>query len=254
MRNLKFIEVYYLFMDGSDSYCNLKMVQNSHKESGNSFEKDPGLNIKEKIFKNSQKIYENIHLPDTQILIRNDNRHKAGIYIIYNLINNKFYVGSAITNRINVRFRNHCFNCGGSKVVKKAIHKYGLENFLFIIYEYFPGIILKDNLKSENLKLLARESSIIKELNPDYNILRMADNYTGYKHTEETKPEVLKRLSALASKPVALYDIYSGQLLMSFPGIRALAKYLGCCNKTINKALKNNTSIKNKYIVKYIDI
>lgn len=250
---------------------------------------------KEKVFKNAKKIYKDLHLIKTQIQIREENKHKAGIYIIYNKNNDKFYVGSAITNRINTRFRNHCFHGTGSSVTKRAINHHGIENFYFIIYEYFPGIILKDNLKTENLKLLARETEIINELNPEYNILKIAGNSTGFKHTEETKtlmkenfsetrknliknlnlnkdlsdetrdkisksriefyknnPEFKDYLRIISSKPVALYDLKTGEQIMSFTGIRVLSKYLGCCNKTINKALKNNTPVKNQYIVKYL--
>lgn len=252
--------------------------------------------LKEKIFKNAKKCYNDLHLIETQIKIREENRHKAGIYILFNKINNKFYVGSAITNRINVRFRNHCFHGTGSPVTKRAINHYGVENFYFLIYEYFPGIILKNNLKTENLKLLARESEIINEFQPEYNILKIAGNSAGFLHSEETNIRMKenysearknrikflnlnKNLSAetrdkisksrieffknnlkfkehlrlLSSKPVALYDFKTGEQIMTFTSIRAISKYLGCCNKTINKALKNNTPVKNKYIVKYLE-
>lgn len=269
-------------------------MSNLNSKFGGPSSSDP--DYKAKIFKNAKKIYENLHLIETQIKIREENKHKAGIYILFNKINNKFYVGSAITNRINTRFRNHCFHGTGSPVTKRAINFYGAENFYFIIYEYFPGIILKDNLKSENLKLLARETEIIDDLKPEYNILRLAGNSTGYKHTEETKskmkenyseerrefiknlnqnkklsvltrnklseskikyfennPHFKEYLSKLSSKPVALYDLKTGKELKSFSGIRVLSKYLGCCSKTINKALKNNTPVRNQYTVKYLE-
>ena len=41
---------------------------------------------------------------------------------------------------INVRFRNHMFHGTGNSNTKKAIKKYGLENFKFIILEYYPSI------------------------------------------------------------------------------------------------------------------
>jgi group I intron endonuclease len=252
--------------------------------------------IKEKIFKNAARVYDNLHLVETHILIREENKHKAGVYILYNKINDKFYVGSAISNRIYARFRNHCFHGTGSAVTKRAICKFGAENFYFIVYEYFPGIIKKDNLKSENLKLLARESAIISEFSPEYNILKFAGcNSSVYKHSEESpsflpfsftpelrefignfkgnkatqtpsirqnmserriqfyidNPEHIEYLRKFASKPVALYNL-EGELINSYPGIRVLCKELGTSNKTINKAIKNNTPVKKKYIVKYI--
>ena len=100
---------------------------------------------------NGIKIYKNLHTIDTQLLIKNDNKHKAGIYCILNNINGKFYIGSAITNRISVRFRNHCIHSSGGNIyIKNAINKYGLNNFNFIILEYYPGLILKENLKKSH--------------------------------------------------------------------------------------------------------
>lgn len=272
-----------------------QLESDSESETGIINNNNNNKQIKENIFKTAKKIYKNLHLIETQIKIREENKHKAGIYILFNKINDKFYVGSAITNRINTRFRNHCFHGAGSPITKRAINHHGIENFYFIIYEYFPGIILKDNLKTENIKLLARESEIIKELNPEYNILKIAGNSTGYKHTTETKtimkenyseirknkiknlnlnknlseetrnkisesrieffkknPDFKEFLKKLSSKPVILYDLKTGQN-MSFSSIRTLSKSLGCCNKTINKALKNNTLIKNQYKVKYLE-
>ena len=53
------------------------------------------------------KVYDKLDRASTQLTIREENKRKAGIYCIYNKINGSIYVGSAITNRINVRFRNH---------------------------------------------------------------------------------------------------------------------------------------------------
>jgi hypothetical protein len=137
---------------------------------------------------NTEKIYDDLHLIITQIKIRDENRQKAGIYKIYNKINGKYYIGSAITNRINVRFRNHMVaSQSGNSNIKKAINKYGLINFKFIILEYYPGIILKENLKKNHILLLERENYWINLLNPPYNILKTAgpNNYTQMQSIEK---------------------------------------------------------------------
>jgi group I intron endonuclease len=76
-----------------------------------------------------------------QLKIIDENRHKSGIYMIYNLINHKCYIGSAASNRINVRFRNHYINGTGARLTNQAVNKYGLENFAFVIIEYYPGFV-----------------------------------------------------------------------------------------------------------------
>jgi group I intron endonuclease len=142
----------------------------------------PGIKI--------EKHYENLNTVETQLLIRDENKHKSGIYMIINLVNRKFYIGSAISNRINVRFRNHCLHRTGSAYLNNAINKYGLENFAFIILEYFPHLVLKENLKSNHLRLLELETNYIKEFKPEYNILQSGVSSIGYKHSEETKEKM----------------------------------------------------------------
>jgi group I intron endonuclease len=133
------------------------------------------------------KKYNNLHLLETQLQIAKENKHKSGIYLIYNNINGKYYIGSAITNRINSRFRSHCLlNSGGSKIVQKAIKKHGLENYSFFILEYYPGFIHKENLKKGHLELLKLETNYINLLNPEYNILTQAGSSLGFKHNKET--------------------------------------------------------------------
>jgi group I intron endonuclease len=135
-----------------------------------------------------EKCYNNLHLRETQLLILKDNKNKSGIYCIYNNINHKFYIGSAITNRINVRFRCHCINnSGGSVFLNKSIQKYGLNNFSFLIIEYFPGFVFKENLRKSHLELLSRETFFIKILKPEYNILKIGGSSLGYKHSDEVR-------------------------------------------------------------------
>jgi len=137
-----------------------------------------------------KKIYKDIHLIENQLLIRNENRHKSGIYLIYNNINNKYYIGSACSNRINVRFRNHCIHGTGSMLVNRSIKKYGLNNFYFFILEYFPGFVKKENLNKNHLALLDKETFYIEKLKPQYNILTYATSSLGFKHSELTKKKI----------------------------------------------------------------
>lgn len=225
--------------------------------------------FKEKIWKNAAKIYDNLNRLETQLLIREENRQKAGIYILYNNKNEKYYVGSAITNRIYASFRNHCIHGSGSAITNKAIKLHGLENFSFIIYEYYPGIIKKDNLKPENLKLISRESSLIEELLPAYNIsslkhtdLIINNTISATRMSKQTQnklkfyidnPEYIENLRNLSSKPVALYD-KTGTLIKEYPSIRSLCLDQGLSNKAVNKALKNSTPLKEERTVKYIGV
>lgn len=134
------------------------------------------------------KSYYNLHLISTQLNIQKENKQKAGVYIVVNNINGNFYVGSASSNRINTRFRNHCIHLKSSnKPLLRGINKYGIQNFSFHIVEYFNGFVKKENLKLNHLKLLERESFFISNLKPIYNILTYASSSLGFKHTDETR-------------------------------------------------------------------
>lgn len=137
-----------------------------------------------------EKKYENLHTVETQTAIRDDNRQKAGVYMIQNNVNGKKYVGSASTNRINTRFRNHFIHGHGSKNTNAAIAKYGIENFTFYILEYYPGFVQKENLSQPHLALMEMETKHITEQKPEYNILQIAGSSLGFKHTEETKKKM----------------------------------------------------------------
>ena len=90
--------------------------------------------------------------------------------MIVNLENGKFYIGSGSTNRLYERFKNHLIYFLGSDILAKAVEKYGLINFAFIILEYGEQTTSKENYK----KLLELETNYLKKFNPPYNILTIA--------------------------------------------------------------------------------
>lgn len=112
--------------------------------------------------------------------IRNQLRGISGIYMIFNDVTGDYYVGSAITNRLYTRFCNHLIYLNGSKLVKNAVNKYGMESFSFLIIDVFLEEIDREN----NKKLLSMEDYYLKTLSPKYNILTEAGSSFGYKHTE----------------------------------------------------------------------
>jgi group I intron endonuclease len=145
-----------------------------------------------------------------------------------------------------------------------------------MILEYYNFTESTNNEQSERelLKnLLARETFWITKLKPSYNLAPTAYGTFNYKYTDETKkkmseanynannpisdqtrfrmssfffkkfktdPNIRDIISLTNSKPVKLLDDKKNYL-RSFKGVRALSKYLGCCHKTVNKAIKNKT-------------
>ncbi len=102
----------------------------------------------------------------------------SGIYKIVNNINNKIYIGSAIN--LSRRFKEHIrtlkSNKHHNKKMQNSWNKHGENNFSFVIIEY-----------CEKEKLILREQHYIDEINPEYNICRIAGNTLGTKMSDEQK-------------------------------------------------------------------
>ena len=145
------------------------------------------------------------------------------MYIVYkhiNKINGKVYIGQTALN-VERRWRNGKGYKTG--VFKKAIEKYGWDNF--------EHIIVRDKLSKEEANLLG--VSLIrkyKELGICYNITDGGEGACGYKHTEESKkkisnrskgkkiPEYIKILVSERFKGVALTEEHKLKISIALRG------------------------------------
>jgi group I intron endonuclease len=152
-------------------------------------------------------VFESLHLDETKEKIKLETRKKAGIYGIFNLITGDFYIGSAITNKFYSRFYKHLIKGLGSKYVFYSVNKYKLENFAFVILEFFPEEVTRKN----NEELMKLETKYLKEFNPTFNILLEAGNTFGYKHTEESKKKMKKPRTEETKKRMS--EAHTGKFL-----------------------------------------
>jgi group I intron endonuclease len=128
-------------------------------------------------------VFEDLHLSKSRDLAKDHLKDFAGIYLIVNLIDgSSFYVGSATTNRLYSRLMKHLYYLKGNSNISKNVKNFGIENFAFVILDVIPEKITDKT----NLVLLSLEQRYIDLLKPTYNILPLAGNSFGYKHTEET--------------------------------------------------------------------
>jgi hypothetical protein len=132
------------------------------------------------------KIYENVREPKTrrQILLdtrrdyefTSNTRDKSGIYAMVNKINGKMYLGSASTNNIYIRFKDHSrVDTGGSTKLRfeNAKLKYGINNFSFVVITYFDEVVTKET-PFAMIRLLTLETQYIALLKPEYNVEEIA--------------------------------------------------------------------------------
>ncbi len=121
----------------------------------------------------------------------------SGIYKITNLVNKKFYIGSAVNFKI--RFSTHISelnsNTHSNKHLQNAWNKYGKENFLFEILESVEN---KENL-------LLREQYYFDTLNPEYNICKKAGNNLGIKYSEESRKKISENHADVSGENNPMY-------------------------------------------------
>nr|ATI20267.1 GIY-YIG endonuclease [Juglanconis sp.] len=117
-------------------------------------------------------IYPNADLSKSRILA--DNLNTICVYRWVNKINGDIYVGSST----NLRVRLYTYYSLGSlsqssRIIDRALLKYGYSNFSFEILEYCT----KENV-------IEREQYYIDFFKPVYNIVEKAGSTLGYKHTD----------------------------------------------------------------------
>lgn len=105
-----------------------------------------------------------------------------GIYAIFNLANEGFYVGSAknLLKRKQHHFRDLATGKHKNPHLQRAYDLYGLDAFRFDVLEHVER--LED--------LLTREQHYIDNLNPVYNIARTAGSNLGMKFTSEHRAKL----------------------------------------------------------------
>nr|YP_009568430.1 hypothetical protein [Drechslerella brochopaga]QBL02512.1 hypothetical protein [Drechslerella brochopaga] len=127
-------------------------------------------------------VFENLHLAKSRDRAKNVLRGLAGIYIIINLVDGvSMYVGSASTNRLHSRLMMHLYYLKGNSRLATSVKELGRKNFAFVVVD----IISEKISDKTNFTLLSCEQYFIDLLKPSYNILLLAGNSFGYKHTPD---------------------------------------------------------------------
>lgn len=234
------------------------------------------------------RTFTNLHDPDSIKSYYIHLKKKKGVYSFYNRITKKQYIGSS--EDLYKRMLEHLNNKKSNIVLQKAIKKYELKNFDFIIYEFYDS-------KNKNLTLIGLEDIYIKkfDFNTLYNLKSSATSLLGYKHTKESvlkmklrfadksqhpmygknhsdytkslislkttgilNPMFLKKhkdcskklMSIKKSKNIVELYDINFNLLMLFNNNVELAKYLSISKSTVGRYIKSGKLFNNKYYIK----
>ncbi len=169
----------------------------------------PSTRLQSILYKHNIKpilLFEDLTNPDTKKIAYRSLKPFSGIYMVVNLVTGKYYVGSAVTGNLYMRFHNHLFSLNGNKRVANAVNKYGLSQFAFIVLEIVP----QEN-NTDSTLLLNREDYYLESLKPEYNISPVASNSIGWKHSEESLTKMRENYSEERRERVA--NINKGKTL-----------------------------------------
>lgn len=166
---------------------------------------------------------------------------KSGIYRIRNKINGHCYIGSAVV--IKKRFNTHKHSLRNKKhhsiYLQRAWDKYGETNFSFEILE-----------NVEKQFLIEKEQYYLNELNPEYNICKIAGSCLGVKFSKDSniKKSVNNYFKGKfgknnpSSKKVYQYDL-SGNFIKEWHSYADIERELGFNSSNIGSvASKNRTA------------
>jgi len=194
-----------------------------------------------------------------------------GIYLIINLYNNKFYVGSSknLWERKLSHFRDLKNQKHKNVYLQNSFNKHGKEYFTMVMIEKV------DDKKD----LINREQYWIDTLdacnkNIAYNICPNAENKLGHKHSEETKKKMSKSMTGIKrtdegkrnmslskSKPIIQCNI-DGKYIQEWESANYVAKQLNyiqtaissCCLHKYQYAYNSLWFFKSEYTQKDFNI
>lgn len=164
---------------------------------------------------------------------------KGGVYGIINISGNSKqnqYIGSSL-NLWN-RLRDHVRGRRSNSQLQRNISKYGINNFIFVIYYWHKDI---------TVTLTDIETNVINSFPFEdlFNFKTTATSLLGYKHS---KKAIEKMSLAKIKFPVNLFDT-NYVFIKRFISQTEMAKYLNLHKTTINKCLKSGKLISKKYYV-----
>jgi hypothetical protein len=196
----------------------------------------------------------------------------AGVYVWTNESNGKRYVGS--TNNIRRRVAEYLNPnrlttelARGESLIHKAMLKYGYNLFSFTVLELI--VFDEGTTPEEGAKILeVVEQKYLDELDPEYNLLKLAGSNAGFKMSDEARAKIsaaklgkpshrkgktmeestreLMRASSAKAKTVYMYDL-DMNLVGQYKSLTDCAKATGISRHRIGRSLDKMSLVDNFY-------
>jgi hypothetical protein len=184
-----------------------------------------------------------------------ENKNKSGIYRLNNIITGKSYIGSSVSlgKRFRIYYSSNAMKRNlsqGSSAIYGALLKYGYSNFSLDILEYCKPSLL-----------ITREQYYIDLIKPHYNILKIAGNRLGSKHSEATKAKMkyiasiapyssLRKINhLLATGHITTVVNKEKNSVKLYNSIRAAARDLGTSHNSLLNYINTNKLYNGVYVI-----
>lgn len=170
---------------------------------------------------------------------------KTGIYKIGNIFNEDIYIGSALhfNKRRLCHWSNLRLNKHSNRKLQNSVNKYGLENF------YFKPLVTCP--PEYRIKL---EQWFLDNLNPYYNILKVADSREGLPVSKKTRKKLsdvhIGKPKLYNRNPIISININTGETL-EFDSTIEASEYFNCHPSSITRVLTGKRYRNGNYKFEY---
>lgn len=194
------------------------------------------------------------------LIIENPNRPTSGyigyIYVFYNTINHKIYVGKT-TELYLLRFNEHKYNAFTKNAITylyNSLRKYGWD--AFERYVIFQTEELENKIEVDKI-ILEKEIYYINFFNSNnpqfgYNMTEGGDGICGFKFSEESKKKISEshkgekhwnygNLNNKASDVILQFDL-DFNFIKEWPSMNEIARQLNCNANNISRCCANKSN------------
>lgn len=175
-----------------------------------------------------------------------------GLYGFQCLVTESLYIGSS--QNLWGRFYQHSLGHKSNIILQHAIKKYGLINFIFIVFE---SVDANSNLLDKN-ELERLESELIAGFDKKvlYNINNNTATRKGISHTAEAKLKMKKLRAQRGHSLERVVYVYDKALnfVAKFGSLWAVKRKLGIDRSILAKCIKSGKVWRNIYIFKDVQI
>ena len=183
----------------------------------------------------SEKVYLNF-LSDKNSITNDFKEQKSGIYLLYNNISNKFYIGqsSNLLKRMKCYLSPSYLLSHNQLLITRALLRHGHSEF---------SLVILDICDTSNLDY--QETSWIQRLKPEYNILTTGRSSLGFKLSSSTK---LKISESKSYGPLYIYNEYK-ELLYIFPYMKSFTNVVIVSPIFLKKLILSNSMFRGKWYI-----